>query len=448
MSKMPITPLHGWINHRIGYGKKDFCQETLKSYQLAKLNETINYAADRSLFYRDALKGLDYRLQSLQEISKLPFTTSDQLRNDPGRFLCVSQGDVARIITLPTSGTSGPSKRVYFSSEDQELTIDFFQYGMSSLARRGDRVLILLPGPKPGSVGHLLSIALERLGCSSIVYGLLDDEKNVIHTINQEGVNVIVGIPVQLLQLARFDQSEGKTGTGKIKTVLTSTDYLPQVIRGELISIWGCEVYDHYGMTETGLGGGVECSSHSGFHMREADLFYEIVDPVNGNPRPDGVAGEIVFSTLTRKAMPLIRYRTGDMGKIDPGACSCGSFIRRISGIKSRIGKAAVLPKGYLLQSELDEALFHVNGLMDFSATLEENGDTSSLVIDVWIQCGWNTNLARHLKEQLVLIPVLHSSSQDQHFQLVFREMVKPDRKREGYMTKRTIKMVSSGYPS
>ena len=108
-------------------------------------------------------------LRSLRDLSHLPFTTPEDLRQDPGQFVCVSQDEVARIITLPTSGTSGLPKRIYFSAEDQELTVDFFQIGMSTLARPGDRVLILLPGPKPGTVGQLLTVGLERLGCNPIL---------------------------------------------------------------------------------------------------------------------------------------------------------------------------------------------------------------------------------------------------------------------------------------
>jgi phenylacetate-coenzyme A ligase PaaK-like adenylate-forming protein len=105
---------------------------------------------------------------------------------------------------------------------------------------------------------------------------------------------------------------------------------------------WGCEVFEHYGMTEMGLGGAMACEAHDGYHPREADLLFEIVDPRTGAPLPDGEYGEIVFTTLTRTAMPLVRYRTGDMSRFIPGPCPCGSVLKRLARVADR--KAA---KGY-----------------------------------------------------------------------------------------------------
>ena len=92
----------------------------------------------------------------------------------------------------------------------------------------------------------------------------------------------------------------------------------------------------HYGMTETGLGGAVSCSSHAGYHIREADLYFEIIDPETGQRQPDGKRGEIVFTTLNRRGMPLIRYRSGDISQILVQKCPCGSIIRRFGNIEDR----------------------------------------------------------------------------------------------------------------
>jgi phenylacetate-CoA ligase len=98
-----------------------------------------------------------------------------------------------------------------------------------------------------------------------------------------------------------------------------------------------------YGMTEMVFGGAVQCEARSGYHMREADLYFEIVDPVRGHSVPDGEIGEIVFTTLTRIGMPLIRYRTGDLSRFIPEPCPCGSSLRRLDKIAGRIASAACL---------------------------------------------------------------------------------------------------------
>ncbi|NTV64606.1 MAG: phenylacetate--CoA ligase family protein, partial [Oscillochloris sp.] len=133
---------------------------------------------------------------------------------------------------------------------------------------------------------------------------------------------------------------------------------------------WGCTAYNHYGMTEMGLGGGVECRARCGYHLREADLLFEIVDLASGAPLPDGEEGEIVFTTLTRAGMPLIRYRTGDAGHILAGPCPCGSRLRRLARVTHRLEGRHSLAGATLTMADLDEALFPLPALVGFSATL------------------------------------------------------------------------------
>lgn len=365
---MKITPLHHWIAHRIGCSEADFNHTALEHHQLDRLNWVIKYSKQHSRFYRDLFAKIPETIISFDDLSAFPFTSAEHLRSDPNRFVCVPQDEVQRIVTLPTSGTTGESKRVFFSAADQKLTMDFFKIGMSTLAKPDDRVLIFLPGLRPGSVGDLLKMGLERLGCTAIVYGPVDDEEKVLHTIREMDANLLVGAPVHLHRLARWDEAFQILPKGQIRSLLSSTDTLANTIRANLQSIWGCEVFDHWGMTETGLGGGVECEAHQGFHLRAADLFIEIIDPTTGKLLPEGETGEVVVTTLTRTAMPLIRYRTGDLSRLIPGVCECGSFIPRLDRVTNRVGAGIQLKFGLLTQSMLDEAIFQIKEVLDFKA--------------------------------------------------------------------------------
>ena len=89
-------------------------------------------------------------------------------------------------------------------------------------------------------------------------------------------------------------------------------------------------------MTETGYGGGVECAAHSGLHLREADLLLEVADPATGEAVPPGETGEILITTLGERALPLLRYRTGDAARMLPGPCACGSPLRRLGPVAGR----------------------------------------------------------------------------------------------------------------
>jgi phenylacetate-coenzyme A ligase PaaK-like adenylate-forming protein len=130
-------------------------------------------------------------------------------------------------------------------------------------------------------------------------------------------------------------------------------------------------------MTEMGYGGAVACEARDGYHLREADLFVEVVDPETGRGVPDGVSGEVVFTTLAVSAMPLIRYRTGDLAHFLPEPCPCGSRLRRLGKIAGRRASGAVIGQSIRLTiSALDEAIGR--GLLTIEAVRLGTGKEAS----------------------------------------------------------------------
>ena len=136
-------------------------------------------------------------------------------------------------------------------------------------------------------------------------------------------------------------------------------------------------------MTETGLGGGVQCSAQLGYHLREADLFFEIVDTETGQPLKEGETGEIVFTTLTRTGMPLIRYRTGDLSRFIPENCPCGTKLRSMEVVKQRIDGKVKLDGTDFSIHELDEVLFSLDGVLDYRVRIEHTDNKNFLYIEI-----------------------------------------------------------------
>jgi phenylacetate-coenzyme A ligase PaaK-like adenylate-forming protein len=216
-----------------------------------------------------------------------------------------------------------------------------------------------------------------------IVHGPLGDPAAAVEVILNEQVDCLVGLPAQVLRLARCGPGAA-IPPGRIASVLLSADYVPASIVTALEKIWRCDVYQHYGMTEGGYGGGVECAVRNGYHLREADLYYEIVDPQDGRPLPDGRVGEVVFTTLTRRGMPLIRYRTGDLAAFVPTPCPCGSVLRRMQPVRGRIGANLVVDaSGEIALPALDEAIFALPGVLDYQAVIRDDGDRARLTLRV-----------------------------------------------------------------
>jgi len=370
---MKISPLERVIAGKLGMGHGQPLEpDAVRGYQLDRLAETIAYARKNSPFYRTKLAALgDRGLAGEELLAELPFTSEEELRRHGRKMLCVSQDEVARIITMHSSGTTGEPKRLFFSGDDLEQTLDFFQHGMRSLVEPGEKVLILLPGKSPDSTGDLLARALARMDVDSHVHGLVADPEQAAKEIFGDRYQAIVGFPVQILALARCAAAL-ELDTGPIQSVLLCSDYIPQAACTALEAMWRCRVFSHYGTVETGLGGGVECEARNGCHLRESDLLFEVVCPRTGTIRPPGEFGEIVFSTLNRRAMPLIRYRTGDHGRLLPGPCACGSTIRRLDRVRGRINQERQLKNGHrLAMADLDEALLSVPGVLDFQAFLD-----------------------------------------------------------------------------
>lgn len=407
------TPLDEWIAGKIRVGRKAgpfLSRDDLDRYRLEQVREAVDYAKHNSPFYAKLLEGFSGKyLNSLEDVASLPFTTAEDIKDSPLRFLCVSQDEIARVVTLNTSGTTGASKRLFFTAEDLELTIDFFHHGMSTLVSPGQRVLILLPGEKRDSVGDLLKRGLARMDVEGIVHGPVRDVDKALSDVVRFRIDCLVGIPTQVLWMARH----GGRGipAGRIKSVLLSTDYVPRAIIDELGRLWGCPVFSHYGTTEMGLGFAVECTAVSGHHIREADFYVEIVDPVTGLSRLDGQEGEVVFTTLTRKGMPLIRYRTGDISRFVPEPCPCGTALKRLGRVSGRFEGGVPVGKGHILTiPDLDEALFPIPGLINYSVEIARGDGKDQLLLVLYTGIADNGDLANAARGAAMTVPAVHEA--------------------------------------
>lgn len=320
---MTLTTLNPWIAQKHGFDPND--RAALEAYQLQAIRRMVEYARSRSPFYARLYEGLPLP-DSLADYARYPSFAAADWVNRGQQLLCVSQSQIARIVTLQSSGTTQAPKRVYFTGADVALTLDFFQHGMQTICRPGDRALVLFPARVPDSVGALLKSALERIGVTVFLAGA--EEAPAV--VRDKAVTVVCGPPPWLAQIA------AQTPGAAIRAVLSSSDSLLPSHRARLMESWNCQIFDHYGMTEMGLGGAVECQAHAGMHIRENDLYLETLAH-DGAHLPDGAVGQLVVTTLTRTGMPFLRYRTGDTGCIACAPCPCGSSLRRILYV-SRMG--------------------------------------------------------------------------------------------------------------
>lgn len=396
---MKKTPLEAWIRSQVmPKGEGVLTRQLIERYQLEKLRETVSLVMQKSPFYRQLFAGTAKNgIEDLAAFSRLPFTMPADVREQGMRLLCTSPDEIERIVTLQTSGTTGAEKRLFFTAADLELTVDFFRHGMATMVEPGATVIIFLPGERPDSVGDLLSRALTSIGVKAVVWGPVRDLAAARSEILRHESPCLVGIPTQILALARGIGGE-TIPEGWVSSVLLSTDYVPTAVKVELERLWGCRVFGHYGLTETGLGGGVECQAEDGYHLREADLYTEIIDPVTGQPVADGRPGEVVFTTLTRQGMPLLRYRTGDLARIMPDPCPCGTVLKRLGRVQGRIEYNLRLQQGLSINmASLDETLFPIAGLLNYTAEISDDAGQDQLHLCLQVCEGEEERVAREV---------------------------------------------------
>jgi phenylacetate-coenzyme A ligase PaaK-like adenylate-forming protein len=253
-----ISPVNTWTAERTGlFGNLN--PETLLKWQNNKLKSRIEYACKNAGFYHDKL-GNDC------ELSDLPFTSPSDIVKDPLAFLAIPQNLVARVTTLANSGTTRLKKRIFFSEDDLERTKDFFAAGMSTMINKGDRAQILISNKTENSLGSLLKKSLERIGVFSEISGVIKSADKAIN--DSQGADCLIGMPAEIFYMSR-------TAPGmRLKSVLLTADYIPKSVIDSIKETWKCNVFSHYGHTEFGFGGAVDCEQHSGYHLRNADLLF------------------------------------------------------------------------------------------------------------------------------------------------------------------------------
>lgn len=333
---MRLSPVDALVAAGLGRPDVPPTPQALQAWRLAALSRAVRHAA-AAPFYRERLGNLPPGFPHfIEEFETLPFTLASDLTEAHARFLAVSQDDVARMVTLSTSGTTGAPKRVAFTTEDIEDIRHFFHIGIRTLVEPGDTVLILMPGLRPDSIGDLLCQILPRLGAKGVLGDPTGDPAVLAADLRRLRPQTLVAAPSQIRR-AIDAPDVCAAARDCLRTILLSAEALPDGWKMLLAERFGATVFDHYGATEMGYGGGVECEAFHGYHLRETEIYFEVVHMLTGDPLPEGEVGEVVFTTLTRRGMPFVRYRTGDAAAMLPGPCPCGSQLRRLGPILGRI---------------------------------------------------------------------------------------------------------------
>lgn len=338
----------------------------LRELQFKRLKKTLNLVYKRVPFYRDLFQahGVTPRdLQSLEDISRFPFTTKLALRdNYPYGLFAVPMKDVVRLHA--SSGTTGKPIVVGYTNKDLETWSGLIAR-IASMAGVTDQDVAQVTfgyGLFTGAFG--LHYGLEKVGATIVPSSVGNTEKQIM-IMKDFGTTVLVGTPSYALHLA---EAAARMGIGpgelRLRVGLFGAEAWSENMRGELEKAWGIKATDNYGLSEV-MGPGVsgECIEALGMHINEDHFLVEVIDPDTGEPRGPGEEGELVITTLTKEAFPVIRYRTKDITTLYSEPCSCGRTTARMRKVTGRTDDMLIISGVNVFPSQIESVLMDMDGI-------------------------------------------------------------------------------------
>ncbi|MDR1412493.1 MAG: phenylacetate--CoA ligase [Actinomycetes bacterium] len=337
----------------------------MRALQLTRLQSSVSWAYDNSPWYRAVLDKAQVSprdVRSLDDLRRLPFTDKTALRDSyPFGLLALPLRDIVRLHS--SSGTTGKPVVVGYSRADLNAWTEVCAR-VASMAGvvASDRVdMTFLYGMFTGGWG--MHYGVERIGATVIPAGAGSTERHLM-MLADFGTTVFVGTPSYAIYLAEVGEKAGVDfATLPIRLGLFGGEATSTKMREEIEARLHIRATDNYGLSEVG-GPGVagECEIGLGRHVNEDHFYPEIVDPSSGEPVPFGEEGELVLTTLTKEAMPILRFRTHDLTRFVEGPCACGRTTVRIEPIRNRTDDMLIIRGVNVFPSQVEDILFSVEG--------------------------------------------------------------------------------------
>ncbi len=347
--------------------------------QRKRFRETLRIAA-RAPFYAEEFRRRNIDVSKIrcpEDLGDLFTTGGDLLKHGPEAFL-TGHADTA----FETTGTaSAVPKRVFFSNRELNAMGRASALGLYQLGLRREDVVVSAFDVSFWVSPAVLRTALQYLGCFHVEAGKIPPLE-FYERAKRYRPSVIFGEPSWIVRLSEIAEAEG---TWPVKFMFAGGENLAEETRKEIERIWGASYYVSYGQTESFGVIGVECSEKSGYHRNDLNFLFEVLDA------PPGGEGELVYTTLTRSVMPLIRYRSTDVTRLIDEPCRCGLFAKRIAKIAGRCDEMIVCGMGNISPWVFSDILADVPAITDDWQVRVWHEDFRD-VVELRVELGETTN--------------------------------------------------------
>ncbi|MEM0316297.1 MAG: phenylacetate--CoA ligase [Archaeoglobaceae archaeon] len=376
-------------------------RKELEELQFKRLKQTIKRAYENVEFFRRRLKSVGLTpddIKSFEDFAKVPFTTKEHFaENYPFGLIAVPMSEIVRIHT--SSGTSGKPKVVAYTANDVETWTNLVARCLYMVGVRKGDVFQNMANYAFFTGGLGIHSGAERIGAVTIPAGVGNTERQVQYMVDF-GTTAIHSTPSYALHVKEVAEEMGVMDKLRLRIGCFGAEPWSENTRKRLEDAFGIDAYDSYGLSEmNGPGVAFECREKQGLHIWIDHYFVELIDPRTGERVGEGEKGELVLTPLTKEAMPLLRYRTGDVTMLETEKCGCGRAHPRLMRIFGRSDDMLIVRGINVFPSQIEHVLMQIPEVGDnFQILLTRKGALDEITVRVEVKDEFFTGEIEDLK--------------------------------------------------
>ena len=360
-------------------------REEMLALQNERLIKQVQHVWDNVPYYRKKMeeKGLTPAdIQSVADLHKLPFLSKDDLREAyPYGLLGAPLKDCVRIHS--TSGTTGKRVVAFYTQHDVDLWEDCCARAIMAAGGTNEDVCQVAYGYGLFTGGSGMHGGSHRAGCLTLPMSSGNTDRQ-LQFMTDLGATILCCTPSYALYLAESIHERGLRDQIKLKAGIFGAEAWSEEMRRDIEKQLGIKAYDIYGLTETsGPGVAFECSEQTGMHINEDHFIAEIIDPETGEVLPEGSKGELVFTSITKEAFPLLRYRTKDICVLSREKCSCGRTLVKMSKPMGRSDDMLIVKGVNVFPSQIEAVLLEQGYPANYQIIVDRVKHSDTLEVQV-----------------------------------------------------------------
>jgi phenylacetate-CoA ligase len=362
-------------------------REQIKSWQDERLASTVKHVYENVEYYRKKMKetGLEPGdIKSTEDLCKLPFMSKDDLRDAyPYGLLAAPLKDCVRIHS--TSGTTGKRVVAFYTQKDLDMWDECCARALVAAGGTPEDVVHVSYGYGLFTGGFGLNGGSHKLGSLTLPMSSGNTDRQIQFMTDLKST-ILCCTPSYAAYLAETICERGIQDEIKLKAGIFGAEAWSEEMRHDIEEKLGIKAYDIYGLTEiSGPGVAFECEEQNGMHINEDNFIAEIIDPKTGKVLPDGEKGELVFTSITKEAFPLIRYRTKDICILSHEKCSCGRTFRKMTKPMGRSDDMLIVKGVNVFPSQIETVLMNEGYPANYViiVTRENNSDKLELKVEI-----------------------------------------------------------------